>query len=118
MPHKVSSTKEHNHFCRLKDKARGYVHGPRISDEAAYRLGVLSRRHLLTPREVVTRLILGIPLEAVSPSAAECLPFYSDSAGEESRRSFQARERMSDSEMREFDAVRAAGARKAQAGFR
>lgn len=47
-----------------KQKADGYVRGPRIRSEASQRLRDLAYRHNLTPCEVVSRLLLDEPLGA------------------------------------------------------
>ena len=45
-----------------KQKANGWVRGPRISADAAEQLRELAHTHRLTPAQVVTRLILQVPL--------------------------------------------------------
>lgn len=45
-----------------KRRAQGWQRGPRITAEAAERLRVLAFQHRLDPCEVVSRLILEIPL--------------------------------------------------------
>ena len=45
-----------------KQRAAGYVRGPRIRSEASQRLRDLAYRHNLTPCEVVSRLLLDEPL--------------------------------------------------------
>lgn len=45
-----------------KQREAGWVRGPRITADAAERLRDLAYRHRLTPAQVVSRLLLDIPL--------------------------------------------------------
>jgi len=49
-----------------RDSSREFVRGPRITAEAAERLRELVYQHRIDPCEVVSRLLLGEPLDAAS----------------------------------------------------
>ena len=93
------ATKPENARYEAKRKAEGWVRGPRITADAAEQLRVLAHRHRLTPAEVVSRLLLEIPLGSVVP------PVGIGAAGGEqrARTAFQQRHRLSDSEMADMD---------------
>jgi len=65
------ATKPENARYEARMRVAGYVRGPRISAEAAERLRELAHRHRLTPSDVVTRLLLGIALDAPEPVGHE-----------------------------------------------
>ena len=56
------SQSPYNARYEARQRAKGYVRGPRITGEAAARLRDLAYVHNLTPCEVVSRLLLGEPL--------------------------------------------------------
>lgn len=51
-----------------KQREAGWVRGPRITADAAERLRDLAHRNRLTPAQVVSRLLLDIPLGYDLPS--------------------------------------------------
>lgn len=51
-----------------KQREAGWVRGPRITADASERLRDLAYRHRLTPAQVVSRLLLDIPLGYDLPS--------------------------------------------------
>ena len=55
-------TKPENARYEAKRRTEGWVRGPRITHDASEQLRILAFRHRLTPSEVVTRLLLEIPL--------------------------------------------------------
>lgn len=101
------STREDNQRYEAKKKAEGWVRGPRITADAAEQLRILAFRHRLTPADVVSRLLVGTPLDAQKPPPPLVPLYYCDVATEEARRAFQLREGLSDSEMLEFERVAA-----------
>jgi hypothetical protein len=85
----VSSRKTPVHQARYeaKKRAAGFVRGPRITADASERLHALAYRYKLTPCEVVSRLLLDMPLDG--EHGASVL--------------WQRREGLSDVEMREVE---------------
>ena len=82
-----------------KQRASGWVRGPRITGEASERLRTLAYRHRITPAEVVTRLLLGIPLDDGNSTPVR----GADAVADDARAEFQRLHGLSDSEMRYFD---------------
>jgi hypothetical protein len=62
MPRAGANHAKYNARYEAKQKAAGWVRGPRITDLAAERLRTLAFQHRLTPSEVVCRLLLDFPL--------------------------------------------------------
>ena len=93
------ATKPENARYEAKRKAEGWVRGPRITADAAEQLRVLAYRNRLTPAEVVSRLLLSIPLDADVPATPEALANCQDRR----RAEFQRRNGFSDSEMQDMD---------------
>ena len=58
------SQTDNNRRYEARQRAKGYVRGPRIRGEAAERLRELAYCHNLSPCEVVSRLLLDEPLGA------------------------------------------------------
>lgn len=84
-----------------KQRDAGWVRGPRITGEASERLRELAYRHRITPAEVVTRLLLGVSLGDSAPTPVRGAEF----AVRQDRDKFQREQRMSDSEMRDYEAM-------------
>ena len=101
------AAREHNQRYEAKKKAEGWVRGPRITADAAEQLRILAFRHRLPPAEVVSRLLLGVSLDADTPAPPLVRTYFGDVASEEARAAFQRREGMSDSEMRDFESMAA-----------
>ena len=85
----MTSRKTPVHQARYEAKKRsaGFVRGPRITADASERLHALAYRHRLTPCEVVSRLLLDMPLDGELGASAL----------------WQRREGLSDIEMREVE---------------
>ena len=84
-----------------KQREAGWVRGPRITGEASERLRTLAYRHRITPAEVVTRLLLGIPLDDRNSTPVRGV----DAVVDDARAEFQRRHGLSDSEMVEMVAL-------------
>lgn len=60
----MSRYDDHKRRYEAHRRAEGFVRGPRITGEAAERLRALAFEHRMTPSEVVSRLLMGVSLEA------------------------------------------------------
>lgn len=103
----MMAEREHNQRYEAKKKAEGWVRGPRITADAAEQLRILAFRHRLTPAKVVSRLLLGIGLDAELPPPPLVRTYFGDVASEQARAAFQRREGLSDLEMRDFERIAA-----------
>ena len=92
---------EDNARWEKKQRAAGWVRGPRITGEASERLRTLAYRHRITPAEVVTRLLLGIPLDDGNSTPVRGV----DAVVDDARAEFQRLHGFSDSEMRYYEAM-------------
>ena len=64
MPRAGADHQRYNRTYEAKQKAAGWVRGPRITEDASERLRILAFKHRLTPSEVVCRLLLDLPLDS------------------------------------------------------
>ena len=87
------ATKPENARYEARKRDQGWVRGPRITADAAEQLRGLAYRHRLTPSEVVSRLLLEVPLASDAPAFGARDP----------RADFQRQQGFSDIEMRELE---------------
>ena len=88
-----------NSRWEAKQREAEWVRGPRITGEASERLRTLAYRHRITPSEVVTRLLLGIPLDDGNSTPVR----GADAVVDDARAEFQRLHGFSDSEMRYYE---------------
>lgn len=60
----MSRYDDHKRRFEARQRAEGFVRGPRITGEASERLRELAFQHRMTPSEVVSRLLMGVALDA------------------------------------------------------
>lgn len=92
------ATRAENVRYEAKRRSEGWVRGPRITADAAEQLRILAHRHRLTPSEVVSRLLLQVPLESDAPAFG----------ARDARAEFQRQQGFSDIEMRDLERMGAA----------
>ena len=92
-------TKPENSRYEARRRIEGWVRGPRITHDASEQLRILAYRHRLTPSEVVTRLLLSVPLGADVPAT----PLAMAECEHRRRAEFQRQHGFSDSEMRDIE---------------
>ena len=90
-----------------KQRAAGWVRGPRITAEAQARLHDLAFQYKLAPAEVSSRLILGIPLERGNVARQQFAVMGGQAARDAA--AMQAREGLSEAEMAAFQRLGGSG---------